>query len=132
MRRVGLVVLVAGLLIPAGCTGQKDVFVTQAGDPSRRISVKQGEDFTLTLPSNRTTGYSWRMGELSPGVVQLLDHVYRQAADTPALVGAGGEERWTFKAVGAGQVTLRFEYVRPWEAGVPAIRKAEFVVTSTR
>ena len=38
----------------------------------------------------------------------------------PELVGAGGMEIWTFKALKADSIELLFEYRRPWEKNIPA------------
>lgn len=36
----------------------------------------------------------------------------------PPLVGAGGWEIFRYKAINAGQMTLKLGYRRPWEEGV--------------
>lgn len=96
-------------------------------DPAVTVLVSPGEQFVIRLESNHTTGYQWRLaGSLDQSVVMLLGSRY-QAPDGP--LGAGGEERWTFLAVGRGDARLSFDYVRPWEPGVPPVRTAVFAVS---
>ncbi len=44
------------------------------------------------------------------------------------MVGAGGREVWTFRAVGRGECKIGLKYVRPWEKDVPPVREAVFQV----
>jgi predicted secreted protein len=44
------------------------------------------------------------------------------------MVGAGGSEIWTFKAVGRGRTVVRLKCVRPWEQDVPPVEIAEYEI----
>jgi inhibitor of cysteine peptidase len=132
MDKLILAVFIAGSLVCIGCAQQEETFTTDPNTITKEISVKVDETFNITLASNPTTGYSWRMGELKPGVVQSVSDEYKPAENTRGLVGAGGEEIWTFKAVGAGNARISFEYVRSWEVDVPPVKKADFNVTVTK
>ena len=76
-----------------------------------------GEELTVTLGSNPTTGFQWsELAEISDEtVVQQVSHefVMSEIADPP-IPGAPGEEVWTFKALKKGTVTISLEYSRPW------------------
>jgi len=55
----------------------------------------------VRLESNRTTGYQWRPAEpLDERIIRVSRSEYTPF-DT-SLTGAGGEESWTFYAVGKG------------------------------
>jgi len=96
-------------------------------DSSTPIDVTVGEEFSIALDSNPTTGYSWRLaGKLDEGVVQLVGAKF-QPPETP-LKGAGGTRFYTFRAAGPGETTISLEYVRPWEKK-PPVRKESFAVT---
>ena|SRR5437870_3991615 len=79
------------------------------------ISVSMGETFYIKMESNRTTGYSWSLGEISEGAqVVILGSEY---TSEPGIPGKGGEESWHFKALGPGNIKLVWNYIRPWEKG---------------
>ncbi|MDY6892887.1 MAG: protease inhibitor I42 family protein, partial [Chloroflexota bacterium] len=69
----------------------------------------------------------WRLAEdVDENVLRLANSEY--SAPETTLVGAGGQEVWTFEAVGAGETTISLEYVRPWEEGVPAVDTFQLTV----
>ena len=91
------------------------------------VSVRAGDQFTLTLPSNATTGFQWRLAEgFNAAVVKSFGSEY--AAPSDGLVGQGGTETWTFKALARGKTTLALEYARPWEKGIPPAKRQTFKV----
>jgi predicted secreted protein len=96
-------------------------------DPATPVTVTKGQTFALTLRSNPTTGYIWQLAK-SPedGVIQFIDNQYR--GDKTVLVGAGGREIWTFKAVGTGETTIGLKYVRPWEKNTASAKIALFKI----
>jgi inhibitor of cysteine peptidase len=105
-----------------GDTG--DVFT----ENDTQISVDAGDRFTIELPSNPTTGYSWEIGEsYDEAVVTFLGEHY-ESGDSDQ-VGAGGTEQLRFVAGSAGSTTVVLEYVRPWEEGVAPAQEATFDVT---
>ena len=97
-------------------------------DNGRTIELQVGQAFQLMLGSNPTTGYRWVYDGKSSIVVQEGQPVY--AADNPdkGLMGGGGVERWTFRALKPGTETLRLEYRRPWEQAVEPANRVEFPV----
>jgi inhibitor of cysteine peptidase len=132
MKKSILLLALAGLMVYMGCARQQETLATDPNTITGNISAKVGESFNITLPSNLTTGYSWRMDELKPGVVKFDDSDYKPTNTAQGVVGSGGEEIFKFTAVGAGRVEINFEYVRPWEVGIPPVKKARFEVTSTK
>ena len=91
------------------------------------IRALVGKEFSITLPANHTTGYSWRLAtQLDPPTLKLLDTTYHES--TSGAVGAPGEEVWTFTGQTPGQTQLNFEYVRPFEKNSPPAKIANFSV----
>ncbi len=91
------------------------------------ITTRVGEVFQITLHSNPTTGYRWRLGEDgAEGMVKLIGSEF-VAPDTQRL-GAGGLEVWTFRGVKPGKTILPFEYARPWEKGVEPKKTVRYEV----
>lgn len=98
-------------------------------DTSETIRAKVGQEFTIALESNPTTGYSWQLaGDLDEEIVEEIGSEYVQEPGSEEMVGAGGTEYWTFKASGAGETTISLEYVRPWEEEEPPVETADFDV----
>ena len=92
------------------------------------ITTKVGEEFTITLDSNPTTGYQWKLSDnFTEGIVKLVKSEY--VAPETEMRGAGGQEVWTFKALEPGETTVEMEYVRPWETGVEPVVVKIFGVT---
>lgn len=93
----------------------------------KEISASVGENFTVSLESNQSTGYSWSVGMVSDNsqvVITGMDY------DLPegAITGQGGAEVWHLKAVAPGIVKLLFYYARSWEKDAPA-KTVSFNVT---
>jgi len=113
-------------------TGNKLMLVTDTtgkrfSDPAVPVMVKPGKEFSLVLDSNRTTGYGWSLdGSVDKSVVKLIGSDYRQPSTK--LVGAGGAEIFTFRAVKKGKTVVFLRYARPWEKSVEPARRAAFVV----
>jgi inhibitor of cysteine peptidase len=121
-------ILLCSCTIPRGpAMGTGSGTAENFSDPSRPIKTKLASEFTLTLESNRTTGYQWQLAKTpDETVVQLIGNRY-EVPDT-RLIGAGGREVWTFKAVGKGKTEIHLKYVRPWEKDVPPVKATVFVV----
>lgn len=101
--------------------------VSAPAQDSKPINVTAGEQFSVTLASNPTTGYKWDLAKpLDEKVVKFVANEY--VRPTPQLIGAGGNEVWTFKAAGEGKTGIALKYIRPWETNVAPVRTTNFVV----
>ncbi|MFN8532970.1 MAG: protease inhibitor I42 family protein [Dehalococcoidia bacterium] len=97
-------------------------------DPNQGIVVRSGQQFSIALDSNPTTGYSWQLSPTpDPSVVVLVTSRYQPPASSRP--GAGGVELLTFQAIGPGTTTISLGYARPWEQNTPPVRTARFSVT---
>lgn len=79
-----------------------------------------GKTFTIALDANATTGYNWSQTTKNTNVVAYVDNAYVAEARDPQVVGGGGTDTFTFKAVGEGTTTITLAYARPWESVPPA------------
>jgi inhibitor of cysteine peptidase len=105
-------------------SNQESIDKGSAGD---RVEVTVGQEFSITLASNVTTGYHWELAAaLDEAMVQLVGSEYK--APESRLAGAGGQEIWTFRAVGQGQTLINLKYVRPWEKDVAPNKTATYMV----
>ncbi len=83
------------------------------------ISATIGENFTISLESNQSTGYSWSVGMVSDNAQVVVAGMDYDLPDN-AKTGQGGAEVWHMKAVAPGTVKLMFYYARSWEKEAPA------------
>ncbi|KAA6403863.1 MAG: hypothetical protein EZS28_000604 [Streblomastix strix] len=100
------------------------LLTTSQPDTTERFELnkKKDETFTIELPSNPTTGYTWKLRPATDNaipVVKLLKDLY-QPHDQPGKgkdrkVGGGGVHTFTFVADKKGATNLEFIHVRPWE-----------------
>jgi inhibitor of cysteine peptidase len=114
-------------VILSGCHNQEATSIIVA-DNTGNIAAKVGDTFMIKLESNHTTGYSWRLADLKRGIIEIVSNVYEPSKTQSGIVGSGGIEEWTFKAIAKGKVIITLEYVRPWEKDVPPIKRALYQV----
>ncbi len=94
-----------------------------------QVRVLAGKDFSITLPANHTTGYSWRLATtLDPADLKLVGTTYSERQSDSDAVGSPGEEVWSFTAGAAGTVPLLFEYARPFEKDAKPVKTSKFLV----
>ncbi|MFA6281637.1 MAG: protease inhibitor I42 family protein [Candidatus Omnitrophota bacterium] len=95
--------------------------------PAGAIKVQVGQEFTLALGANATTGYEWQLAKpLDESSFKLISSEY--LPDKTELVGAGGKQVWLLKALKSGEVTISFKYVRPWEKDAPPVEEKSFLI----
>lgn len=109
-----LVVTFALGLAACGGGGGADVDLSEA-DAGKTIDAAVGDSIVISLDGNPTTGFSWNpMQPQSSDVVALKDKDFEASSDA---IGAGGTEKVTYEAAGAGEATIELGYFQPWEPG---------------
>ena len=117
--------LAALLLATAGCGGDRR---PSYSDPTQPIEVRAGSEFDLALKSNQSTGYQWVLVDSAAlGPLQFVSKDYTIPRELRDRDGAGGTERWTFRAPSSGSGVISLAYKRAWEAR-PPIEAATFRV----
>ncbi|UCC99804.1 MAG: protease inhibitor I42 family protein, partial [Phycisphaerales bacterium] len=93
-------------------------------DNGSQIELDQGQILVITLQSNPTTGYQWEQVENGESILEQMGQAEFKPSETsePPLVGSGGWEIFRFKAVSAGQMTLKLVYHRSWGEGVEPLK----------
>ena len=100
--------------------------VVTAGDST--VTVSPGQTFLIALDSNPTTGYSWSaLPGFDTAVIAVDGSSYRGPGQAPP--GAGGTQILVLRALAPGTTKLRLGYARPFEKGVPPVKRAEFSIT---
>jgi predicted secreted protein len=120
----------------AGCSGQKTSTVTESSqtvtattpaetsqsssvntysDSSQTIVVNTNQEFIIALQANPTTGYDWQP-VFDAGLISQVKKDYQQDDHSgQQLVGSGGTDLITFKALKAGDARITLTYYRSWE-----------------
>ena len=89
------------------------------------VSVSKSKpSFTVTLPSNATTGYSWFLVRCNHKLITPVSATYI-APENKKMMGAPGKMQWRFKVTAAGLsvprvMTIVLAYSRPWQPMVSA------------
>jgi len=119
------IVATLSLFLFACLSVPKEVFV-DASYAGKEVIVAVGGSLMVTLESNPTTGFKWELARNTDNaVLELVDHKFEAPEIT--LVGAGGKEVWTFKALKRGKRIISIEYRRPWEQDVKVVET--FILT---
>lgn len=79
------------------------------------IETKVGEVFAIPLQATPTAGFRWELSfpTEAADLVDFKDAEWRQVQ--PGLIGGSAVQVFRFNAVAPGELTLVFEYRRPWE-----------------
>jgi predicted secreted protein len=97
------------LFVITACNGSERV----PTDPSQQLEVEAGEEFTIVVDSNVTTGFEWRLVENTPdeAVAEFVSQDYEP--DEPITTGSGGVDIWTFRAVAPGETEIKLGHFPP-------------------
>lgn len=126
MKKILLLIILLSLSL-AAC-GAKDKSALKISDPQQPIEVGAGQEFSIVLESNPTTGYHWGIvGDLDQNVVKFVKNEYTSTS-APNLVGGGGLDVWTFKTVNTGQVQVTLGYYPPSNDPVDPQQTTTFTV----
>jgi predicted secreted protein len=99
--------LFIGIITVACCTWQV---------MAENIETALGKTFTIELPENSSTGYSWFWSvneDMHKRMIELIRKEY--IPQQPVLSGSGGTVKFTFKAMHAGSVTVILTLKRIWQ-----------------
>jgi predicted secreted protein len=87
------------------------------------IRTRVGSTFEIELEGMAGGGYVWEADQTAG--IELV----RRDAVPGAGVGAGGRNRFVFRASAPGRFTLTMQLRRPWESGAVETRTFEIVAT---
>ncbi|MBA2864175.1 beta-propeller domain-containing protein [Methanococcus maripaludis] len=91
--------------------------------------VAIGENISIKLDENPTTGYTWNYSISDDDKIELLSDEYIEDETDDGIVGAGGVHEWTFNATESGEVELTFDYYRSWEGVEGSINTIIYKIT---
>lgn len=98
------------------CSTKKSLLFDQTfnGDT---VFMLSGQKFSLFLPSNPSTGYTWKIDSESSGFFSLESSIFMQ--NDRGLLGSGGREIFFFKSPEKNFSSLQMFYSRDWEENPP-------------
>lgn len=97
-------------------------------DPAKILDANAGEEFTIIIEANPSTGYHWELvDDLDKNLVEFVSKGY--AADQPEKPGSGGVEIWKFRAIAPGTGEITLGYYPPGDSGAGPQQKVTFTVT---
>lgn len=95
------------------------------------LVIKNDGCITIEIESQLSTGYRWRFAiKENPGM--LINSDYKVHTCEGQTVGGIDKEIFTFKAVKAGNATIVFDYVRPFDKNPKPVKTKEFIINITQ
>ena len=132
LRMTSLCTMTLGLGLGACQTLQtvsESIMLSTSIDTSTKRHVKAGDTFNIQLRSNPTTGYRWQLVEpFDKTRLEKVSNHYQADANPNRMVGVGGTETWTFKALKSGHAEIQLRYIRSWEAQDPSAQVAKYQI----
>lgn len=113
------------------------VLLTEA-DNGKTYRVHVGEVLNISLPENKTTGYSWDIVDFPPVLKQniqvLLDKSLPavQPDEHNTIVGAPGKFLLLLRIDKPGTYPIALEYRRPWEKETPPAKTFSITIEATQ
>jgi predicted secreted protein len=111
-RRLVLpVAALAAFAVAASPAAAKQVKLTKA-DSGKTVTVHKGDTIAISLASNETTGYSWKVGTTPSRKVARVTTDKYIAARRGSPPGSGGTQSYVIKAVGKGSTAFATTYTQ--------------------
>jgi len=120
-----LITVLALSLLASGAVSAHYINCVPYHGPTKIVKVDR--EFKIVLPSNPTTGYEW-MAKFDPNYIQLVNSTYIAYPTRPGIVGSGGIQIFTFKAIKPGKTGIAMQYQRPWAETVPPAKEINYTV----
>lgn len=106
------------ILLTACAQTPRNLNLEADAEPHCPLTLYRGQELSLSLRSNPSTGFRWEVKEAASGVLKSLGpEVYSNPEDA-ALVGSAGQSTWRYKAQNSGNGRLLMIYHQPWEPNV--------------
>ncbi|MGD2253627.1 MAG: protease inhibitor I42 family protein [Anaerolineales bacterium] len=129
---IAMLAVMLGACAPAGPIEIDCNSFYQDPNQAGQVALRAGDEITVRLCSNPSTGYQWAE-EAEIGDTDVLvqkSHAYQAPAEEggPPAPGTPGIEVWVFRAVKSGESTIRLEYSQPWDGGDKATWTFELTI----
>ena len=84
-----------------------------AAAPPGKVALHVGDEVTISLSGNPSTGYTWKIERVNRDILKLIGRKFVPLQHKAGVVGKSGTYVFRFRALTHGKTTLRFIYVRP-------------------
>lgn len=108
----------AVLLVIAGDAYGKSKLKTislSIADSNKTIQAAAGQEVSIRLPENPTTGYKWLLKGTTSHKVKRLSDKYTADPAPKGKVGVGGNHTFRYRLMQKGTAKVWLVYARPWE-----------------
>ncbi len=103
------------ILLLGGCGAKANLPKIELSSNRQDFKFPVGTEFQVVLPSNQTTGFEWQVNDITAGVLEQVSNIYKISDKYNNVVGAGGEEIWTFRVLQVERSHIVMKYLRPWD-----------------
>ena len=126
MAFISLVTLIFSLCF-TGCSSGKTITEEYYGGS---IKLDVSDVVEIRLESNPTTGYSWFLEDaVDNNIVLITGPEFIESKEEKDIIGAGGHEIFTVKALSKGKASILLNYKRPWEEEEEPIKAFEVTIS---
>ncbi|MBE6523139.1 MAG: hypothetical protein E7Z62_08490 [Thermoplasmata archaeon] len=127
MTAVAALAVLAGAIVLFGDSeAQGDEMEATIIEESGTLKAKVGEDVTIGLEGNVTTGYDWKV--VSTDGLKLKSDEYVTEKTEPMVCGAGGVHYFTFHCEKAGTYNVVLDYLREWQGSEGDTKTVQIIV----
>jgi inhibitor of cysteine peptidase len=124
---ISLILLILVLSLSSCLVTGKTLTEKNNGD---RLNLKINDTVEIKLESNPTTGYSWFLNDnVDETIVSITSPEFMESKKDEELVGAGGYEIFTIKAISKGKTDIILNYERSWEEGIEPLETFEITIS---
>jgi inhibitor of cysteine peptidase len=125
---VGLIcTLPVVLMVSTSTLAAAPPIIATETENGKTVAINQNALLIISLESNLSTGYSWRVSKNDNSILKFVDQT-TFPPKTP-MPGAPGHQMFKFKAIATGSDAIELEYLRPWEKGVAPAKTFSVIVT---
>lgn len=102
------------LILISACTTSSITNITESDD-GKTFYTAVGEEISITLTGNATTGYKWQFSTDKPAHTTVIKDTYVADKHPTGMVGVGGKSIYQVKVMKSGRFVITAQYYRPWE-----------------
>ncbi len=113
-----ITLFIAGLVIISASCGSSKKISTSTEKPKKiegTFTMSVDESQIIKLNANPTTGFVWVLTTSIDRTVLEMSKEYKASNDSGSMIGSGGTETFTFKALKKGKTYVTLEYKKKGE-----------------